>query len=177
MDNAEKNTYVKNQIANALINLLKTKELRDISISEITSAAQVSRVSFYRNYTEKEDILREYITQLFGNWLIAHNPEREFSEEEMLGNIFAYLTDNRDFYLLLSSRNLLYLLKDMINGICGAKPEYPNFGAYTAAFISGGIYGWIEEWFVRGMQESGEEMTALLKNRDLNPNTQFHKEK
>lgn len=49
----------------------------------------------------------------------------------------------------------------------GPKAEYPNFGAYTAAFIANGIYGWIEEWFLRGMQESGEEMTRLLKNRKL----------
>ena len=49
----------------------------------------------------------------------------------------------------------------------GPKPEYSNFDAYTVAFIANGIYGWIEEWFLRGMQESGEEMTRLLKNRKL----------
>ena len=49
--------------------------------------------------------------------------------------------------------------------ICGPKPEYPNLGAYVAAFISSGLYGWIEEWFARGMQESAEEMTEMLKNR------------
>lgn len=50
MDNAEKNSYVKKQITNAILILLKEKELKDISISEITSTAQVSRISFYRNY-------------------------------------------------------------------------------------------------------------------------------
>ena len=171
MDNIAKNNYVKSQITNALIDILKAKELRDISISEVTNTAEVSRISFYRNYSEKEDVLREYIEKSFGNWLTDHNQGRDYTEDEMLGNIFAYLTDNKGFYLLLSSRNLLYLLKDMIKGICGPKKEYPNFVAYTTAFISNGIYGWIEEWFLRGMQETGEEMTALLKSRDLNPNT------
>ena len=46
MDNTEKNSYVKKQITNALLSLLKEKELKDISISEITTTAQVSRVSF-----------------------------------------------------------------------------------------------------------------------------------
>lgn len=165
MDNAEKNTYVKNQITNALIELLKTKELKDISVSEITATAEVSRVSFYRNYDEKELVLKEYINQSLGDWLNENNKSN--SEDEMLGNIFAYLTKYKDFYILLSDRNLFYFLKDIIMGICGPKEEYPNFGAYTAAFISNGIYGWIEEWFRRGMEESAEEMTNLLKNRNL----------
>ena len=68
MDNMEKNTYVKTQLTAALLGLLEEKDLRDISISEIASAAGVHRVSFYRNYGEKEDILREYIGQLLGVW-------------------------------------------------------------------------------------------------------------
>lgn len=34
----------------------------------------------------------------------------------------------------------------------GPKDEYTNFCAYTTAFIANGIYGWIEEWLLRGMQ-------------------------
>jgi hypothetical protein len=56
-------------------------------------------------------------------------------------------------------------LKDVLVQICGPKPEYPNLGAYTAAFISYGLYGWVEEWIARGMQESPEEMAELLKSR------------
>lgn len=53
MDNMEKNTYVKTQLTAALLGLLEEKDLRDISISEIASAAGVHRVSFYRNHREK----------------------------------------------------------------------------------------------------------------------------
>lgn len=56
----------------------------------------------------------------------------------------------------------------MLKELFGPKPEYPNFGAYVAAYFSYGLFGWIEEWFARGMQETSEEMTILLKNRDLN---------
>lgn len=167
MDNAEKNTYVKTQITNALLKLLKKKDLKDISISEITSAAGVSRVSFYRNYSEKEDIVKEYIIRSFGS-RINDDMKKDSPGDERLGNMFAYLTEYRDFYLLLSRRNLLYLLKDIIIEMFGPKPEQSNFVAYTAAFIANAIYGWIEEWFHRGMQESGEEMTILLQNHKMN---------
>ena len=167
MNNDEKNSYVKKQITNALLILLKEKELKDISISEITTAAQVSRISFYRNYDDKDNIIKEYISITLNEWNINHPKTIEHTEDDILGDIFAYITEYKDFYLLLRDRGIFYFLKDIIMDALGPKDEYPNFGAYTAAFIANGIYGWIEEWFLRGMQESGEEMTKLLKNRNL----------
>ena len=170
MDNIRKNTYVKNQITNALLDLLKNKELKNISISEITSIAQVGRASFYRNYNDKEAILREHLNKLIINCQEEYDKNKNENEfvDDMFGSLFAHLKEYSNFYLLLSKRNLFYLLKDVLNDIYGPKPEYPNLGAYAAAFICYGIYGWFEEWFVRGMQESAEEMVILLKNRSLN---------
>ena len=167
MDNTEKNSYVKKQITNALLRLLKEKELKDISISEITTTAQVSRISFYRNYNDKDTIIKEYIHLTLNEWNKNHPKTEKHTEDEILGDIFAYITEYKDFYLLLRDRGIFYFLKDIIMDALGPKTEYPNFDAYTTAFIANGIYGWIEEWFLRGMQESGEEMTRLLKNRKL----------
>lgn len=167
MDNTEKNSYVKKQITNALLRLLKEKELKDISISEITTTAQVSRISFYRNYNDKDTIIKKYIHLTLNEWNKNHTKTEKHTEDEILGDIFAYITEYKDFYLLLRDRGIFYFLKDIIMDALGPKTEYPNFDAYTTAFIANGIYGWIEEWFLRGMQESGEEMTRLLKNRKL----------
>ena len=167
MDNTEKNSYVKKQITNALLRLLKEKELKDISISEITTTAQVSRISFYRNYNDKDAIIKEYIHLTLNEWNKNHPKTSDNTEDDILGDIFAYITEYKDFYLLLRDRGIFYFLKDIIMDTLGPKPEYSNFDAYTVAFIANGIYGWIEEWFLRGMQESGEEMTRLLKNRKL----------
>lgn len=167
MDNAEKNSYVKKQITNAFLILLKEKELKDISISEVATAAQVSRISFYRNYDDKEAIIKEYMSSTLNEWNKKYPKRSEHTEDDILGDIFAYITEYKDFYLLLRDRGIFYFLKDIIMDALGPKEEYPNFGAYTAAFIANGIYGWIEEWLLRGMQESGEEMTKLLKSRNL----------
>ncbi len=64
MNNSEKNTFVKNRITETFIKLLEQKRFDEISICEITDCAQVSRNSFYRNYSKKEDILVCYIEQL-----------------------------------------------------------------------------------------------------------------
>ena len=154
LDNTEKNSYVKKQITNALLSLLKEKELKDISISEITTTAQVSRISFYRNYNDKDAIIKEYIHLTLNEWNKNHPKTSDHTEDDILGDIFAYITEYKDFYLLLRDRGIFYFLKDIIMDALGPKSEYPNFDAYTTAFIANGIYGWIEEWFLRGMQES-----------------------
>ena len=64
MDNLEKNTYVKKEITKALLSLLQKKDLNDITIRELTLEAGVGRVSFYRNYKTKEEILEQYIEML-----------------------------------------------------------------------------------------------------------------
>ena len=77
MNNEQKNTYVKKQILIALLDLLKEKSLTDISVSELTSRAEIGRVSFYRNYQNKEDILKEESDRLIKEWgrLYESNPE------------------------------------------------------------------------------------------------------
>ena len=37
-------------------------------LGEITEKAEVSRNSFYRNYDDKEDIIRKYLYQLLSDW-------------------------------------------------------------------------------------------------------------
>ncbi len=96
-------------------------------------------------------------------WNKNHPKVGDYTEDDILGDIFAYIAEYKNFYLLLRDRGIFYFLKDIIIDALGPKPEYPNLGAYTAAFITNGIYGWIEEWFLRGIQKSGEEMTRLLK--------------
>lgn len=161
MGNAERNSYVKNKITETTLILLRDRELKDISISEIIQNAQVSRNSFYRNYNEKEDIIKEHINELLKDWKNNYIRE-EVNNNEMYGSLFAHLKENSEFYLILKKRNLFHLFLTVFLNIFGAKAEQDNLSAYLVSFITYGTYGWIEEWIKRGMQESAETMTELL---------------
>ena len=171
MGNLERNTYVREQITKAMIKLLKKKEMKQITIGDITEMGEVSRVSFYRNYEDKEDIIKTYIGKMILDWQKAHpgfeGEDKRSKDDQMLGSLFGMLKEHSDFYGLLNKRGILYLLRDTLKEIYGPKPEYPNIGAYVAAFMFSGIYGWIEEWISRGMQESADEMIMLLKQRQI----------
>lgn len=78
----EANLHVKNSIVGALIDLMKEKNFEDISVSEITIRAGVSRVSYYRNFDSKEDILIGSLKDLMSrfteeiNAIPSHTPTR-----------------------------------------------------------------------------------------------------
>lgn len=164
MDNLEKNTYVKEQLTAALLRLLKTKELRDISVSEVAAAAGVHRVSFYRSFARKEDILCAHIQKLLQNELGRPGRWDGAPLHQFILALFTHLETHLDFYGLLNERKLSYLLKDAILSLCHFDPQGEAVAVYASAFAAYSIYGWIEVWFRRGMWESAEEMAALFQH-------------
>lgn len=167
MNNQEKNNYVINEITRATLELLKEKDLSMISIKEITDTAEVSRNSFYRNYIDKEDIIKQYIKKLITDWQSEYERSNTDSNANMYGSLFAHIKDNKAFYLLLKKRNLFHLFLDIFILLYGAKTEHNNMEAYVTSFIAYGTYGWVEAWIGRGMQESAETMTALLSSHGM----------
>lgn len=76
------NLRVKRSITDALFSLMEEKSLADIRITEIVMTAGVARVSFYRNYATKEDVLLTLIRDIL----------EEFRQEMdlSLGTVYTY---------------------------------------------------------------------------------------
>lgn len=167
MSNEGRNAYVIKHLTEALISLLVKKPIEDISISELVDTAGVGRASFYRNYECKEDILRRYLHEKTHEWVGEWDKNRGEPLSEQIRIMIAHFEANRTFYKLLNERKLTYLLKDVIIGICGPKPEYEKTQAYAAAFVAYTLYGWIDVWFQRGMAEAADEIAELFKVQGL----------
>ena len=162
MNNEQKNTWVKRQITAALLNLLKEKKLADISVSELTEMAGVGRVSFYRNYQTKEDILREESDRLIREWGKLYEANPESAPETLFPSLFDFYREHRDFYTTLYEAGMSTIMMDTIISTIQITPEMPNLEAYMKSFWAYGIYGWMLEWIKRGMQESGSELIGLF---------------
>ena len=68
MNNQEKNTYVRQHILSALLELMHTQDFVSISIQALVDAAGVGRASFYRNFASKEDVLQQESVRLTNEW-------------------------------------------------------------------------------------------------------------
>lgn len=160
--NENRNAYVTGHLTSAMLELLEEKPLAEISISELCGRAGVGRTSFYRNYGEKEDIIRAHIGVLFQDWVVKCKEAPNLPVREMVRIVFSHFEANREFYSLLNERGLVYLLKDIILDVCGFAPEQEMVAAYSSAYAAFFLYGWIEVWFRRGMRDTAEELIAHL---------------
>ena len=100
------NVFAKDCIAMALIKLMKQKKYEDITITEIADTAGVSRVTYYRNYSSKEEIITYYMDEL------GYKLKEEISEHNPSGDIytsalafFQYWVNHSDFLTCLQKED------------------------------------------------------------------------
>lgn len=56
-------------ITEALLLMMKKKPYNDISVTVLCEKAGVTRMSFYRNFNTKEDVLKAWITTITDHFL------------------------------------------------------------------------------------------------------------
>lgn len=165
--NEKRNAYVIDQITKAFLELFKNMSIDEISISELTNKAGVGRASFYRNFNRKEDILILYINNLFSEWLNEYAKSNNVPLSEQVRTMIAHFEKHHSFYVLLNTRGMTYILKDIIIDFCSPNQEHSMIQAYASSFAAYTLYGWIDTWFRRGMKESSEELYTMFKSQGL----------
>lgn len=160
--NLERNSYVKGRITGALLELLDQKSLRDISVTGLIGSAQVSRNSFYRNYADKEDVLRQHVRAVTDDWLSS--TEVSFRDEQLgtyLAKLLSHMLEHRALCELLHREDLMHLVKDEFDRVFDERYE-GIYDVFRARFYAGGIYGVFLLWLERGFREAPEELATRL---------------
>ena len=172
MNNQEKNTYVRSQILAALLKMMQEQPFADISISALVDTAQVGRASFYRNFTDKEDVLRQENARLTAQWKRSYEAEEHAAPNELLISLLDFYKEHSGFYLALYRAGLSDMLLQTLLEQSEITPELPNALAYLKSSIAYMLYGWIVEWMKRGMPESGTELARMIKTAQEMKNNQ-----
>lgn len=156
-------SYVKEQITQSLLQLMENCSFEEITITDIVKVAAVSRASYYRNFTSKEDVIKKHLVRLIKEW----GTEFENSENpNIVVSLFGHYKKYSELYILLYRSGLSYLVLDTIKSVCGPQPAQDDLPAYLSAWFAGGLFGWIDEWIKRGMKQDPEEMAKLLAEAD-----------
>lgn len=160
----ETNLFVKECITEALFALMRTKSLSEISVTEIVERAGVARVSFYRNFGSKEDVIKKHLGVLICEWGrdFEKRGELAYFSESLLKHFYKH----REFYLLLYKHGLSAMIYENLRDACDMKSAQTNLERYTKSMFAGAIFGWLDEWARQGMPETPEEI-ALLANKQI----------
>ena len=162
--NNKRELSVAQYITNSLFELMKDKTYNDISITEITDKAKVNRVSFYRNFTSKEDIIDKWIKFTTQNFLSKSDISyQKDSTLDYFTKLFTHLEKYKTEAMLIYNANLFNLLKNEFdnNLINLHKKEYSNYKSY---FLAGGIFNVYYFWLINGCKETPHQVAEKLVN-------------
>jgi AcrR family transcriptional regulator len=157
----------------ALLVLLDEKPYEKIGVSDITKKAGVARQTFYRNYDTKDDIVIQYLDDIFKSHLmrIRNTPkpdksgmgivilrfEQIIEHKEKLTRLFKGDTEHLFYsYFQKWEDAILDLYKDKLT-----EKEYLLY-RYMIKFQLGGSLRLIIDWFKNDMPLSSGKMAELL---------------
>ncbi len=163
MNNKESNQLTRECLQLALIHLMAEHPFEKITVSEIVRRAGVSRMAFYRNYTDKEDIIHELGSKLVRNISeLTDRPEMYENPQKWFEDVFRLIRENKDLISLLDRAGIQ--LDDLISGGSIVELLYPSTDIeikYTRLAAEAAFFQILISWFREGMLEDENHMATI----------------
>ena len=162
---SKNNNMTKNYIYEAF-RLLLTKEKYDkISVCDICDKAGVSRMSFYRNFESKDDLLIKGFNFILDNFKAKLDTMEHKSHYGVIKELFETFKEYKDIYPALEGTNISKTL--LINAIEKIKKDavYDNItrtSKYIPTFYFSAISVTMFDWLRHGAVETSDEMARLI---------------
>ncbi|MBQ6835015.1 MAG: TetR/AcrR family transcriptional regulator [Lachnospiraceae bacterium] len=162
------NPLLKECFFTALVRLMDQKDFQEITISEIAEVAGVSRMTYYRTYDSKEDILLQYFDDRAKQFIAEIKQEPDITSEEFSIRLFRAFQSQAHFLKYLHQAGLITGILDHftqfirilyceIGGITTCDPTLE----YQIQFIAGGMYMLLLHWIESGQIETPEELAKI----------------
>lgn len=174
MNQTQNKTALKSKewITTSLLQLMQTKNFQEITITELTKAADLSRKTFYRLFESKEDVLCAYIQKIWHDYVYELYTKYSHSFAETLLWYLNLCYQNRDFLLLLYKNNLFALLHQEFNNLFKEaylvkKADYPlakeqDGLRYVLSYVIGGTLNILWQWAADGMNKKPDDIYHLV---------------
>ncbi|QIK70466.1 TetR/AcrR family transcriptional regulator [Erysipelothrix sp. HDW6C] len=163
-------TFAKQCITDALLILVETKPFNSISITELCDRAGVSRMTYYRHYETKEDILVTRLNHIFNDFITTVRSAPSADNREILQQFAALCRREHVILNAMIHSELTPLLQTQISSyfdiffaeIIHPHAIEPTVGTYSKAFIIGGLIQVVITWIERSMFESDTFIAETL---------------
>lgn len=154
----------RDRIERAFIELLQTRDIDKISVSELIKMTQLNRSTFYANYVDIFDLAdktREKLEREFSNLFADYD---YFNERSGAEKMFTHIKENQMFYKTYFK--LCYDDKHLISVYDAKRAEQEKISGnmkYHIEFFRNGLNAIIKLWLAGGCRESPAEMAQVLK--------------
>lgn len=152
-------------IEKVFIDLLQSKELKQISVSDICKKAGLNRTTFYANYTDIYALADSIRDKLESNLSVLYQNEhtQKTNSNDYL-KLFRHIKDNPIFYKTYFKLGYDDSYKIILYDTDLAQQHFQNrFLEYHMEFFKAGITKIIKMWLQNGCAESPEDMVEILR--------------
>ncbi len=160
----------KNALAESLLKLMIFTPIKDITISDITHRARLSRQTFYTNFSKKEDILKYLVDGLFSRYS-THLMDLKTDPSSFLVDYFFYWDQHKDFLTLLFRHKQGYIFQEQNRAFFRneiALSTILNIEDWKESYIRASLAGLTFElmwlWLTDDEGLSIDRLTILAKN-------------
>ncbi len=171
------NTVVRRSLAIALLKFMESIPFADISVTELTQKAGVSRMGYYRNYDSKLALLKDYLAQIEHDFpFIDLTAASEGEFYAFLRQVFDYLSKFELSTKILLNQGFEGLILDtLLNSkifveyrkkqslTCQAMTALQDKSReYNLVFASGMLYHTYIHWVRQGQTETPQQLASWL---------------
>ena len=167
MNNVEQKTFNQQCLYTALMQMLNKKAIDSITIGELCEYAGVSRMTYYRSYTSKEEILLQHLEECFVRFISQLETKKIHTNYDMACIFFKFWQlEEKDFLATLLRSGLSMQLMEKFYyylELFYQKVEpSQNVTPYVRSFLAGGLYKLLVDWIKDDCITPIEELADFL---------------
>lgn len=176
--------YTKKTIQESLITLLKTKDIHQITVTDICKLADINRGTFYAHYKDAFDLLQSMEDEFFSQIVmyISETPTDKYSDLLLL-NVLDLIVLHKDLCKILLCRHRDNRLLDKLIFIANkANLEHiynytgkldNTYTDYYIKYVVGGCVAIIQSWLENDMPQSPQEIVKIINTVSTLSNNYF----
>lgn len=154
------------RIEKAFMELLQTRELNEITVSDICKLCGLNRSTFYANFADVYDLadkmrvhLEEEVNRLYESETVQKINSNDYLR------LFRHIRDNQLFYRTYFKLGYDNQFKLKYYDIHQAQRHFDNqYIEYHVEFFRSGFNAIVKMWLAGGCRETPEEMEAIIRS-------------
>lgn len=161
-------------LEDALLTLLETKNIHNITVSELATAADVTRATFYAHYRDPHDMLLQMQQHILDNIIALINETTGRDPEKFFLSLFHYLLTDvahpEILFIAARERSAFEEVGDLIfqnyilNWVPNTSDDNKRIYEYYRMYTIYGCVSVVRHWLDTGKNESPETMTSMFLN-------------
>lgn len=143
----------------ALLELMKEKSYKELSISELCRKAGVSRMAFYRKYQQINELFYDTAVDMNTQVIkVCGSPFRDTTANEWYIKAFKTIYEHKDELAIMYQENFQFEWMKVVNSLAVHDQKFTAETKYQRLAWCGAFENIISAWINSGCKESPEEM-------------------